>query len=477
MVVRVRYAPSPTGHLHIGGARTALYCYLFAKANGGSCILRIEDTDTGRSQRGSEESQVEDLAWLGIVFDENPLLGGNWGPYRQSERLGIYRKVVDDFIEWGLAYPCFLSREELDHLTEKATQEKKPPHFYHNRYANLDGQEAERKIRAGEEYVIRFKNPGGCYRIDDHVRGEVRWDADMVGDFVIVRANGIPVYNFCCAVDDALMEITHVIRAEDHLNNTPRQLMIYEALGKKPPEFAHCSLLVGEDGKKLSKRHGAASVSRYREDNYLPEAVVNYICLLGWSHPEDKDIFDVQVLGRNFSLSRLAQSPAVYDIMKLNHFNGRYMNMLGADSLVNYLSASVHGADVFHCQSDSWKQKVCALFTPKMNLPSELEDHLRYIFEETLEYTKEFKDGLKIDGIDKVKGFLEEKLADTEGPFISEGELALWMDSLKRRFGIRGKPLFMGMRIVLTGRTQGPDLKTLIALTPVEVLRHRLKNL
>ena len=291
--VRVRYAPSPTGHLHIGGARTALYCYLYARAQGGTLLLRIEDTDTKRGDEKYEKSLLDDLAWLGIHHDE--------GPYRQSERLDIYRDTADKLIKEGKAYPCFLTQDELDNLTEKAMAENKAPHAYHNRFADIPPQEALERIRSGREHAIRFKNPGKkSWSISDHVRGRVTWEGDSVGDFIIMRSDKTPVYNFCCVVDDILMGISHVIRADDHLNNTLRQLMLYDALGEKTPEFVHCSLIVGRDRQKLSKRQGSMSVASYRDRLYLSKALANYISLLGWSHPEEKDIFDVYTLGKDF---------------------------------------------------------------------------------------------------------------------------------------------------------------------------------
>ena len=320
MSVRVRFAPSPTGYLHIGGARTAMYSYLYAKAMGGKFILRVEDTDLSRSKREYEDSQVDDLSWLGIEFDESPNKPGSFGPYRQSERFDTYKKYATELVEKGMAYPCFLTSEELEELTKKAEGEKIAPHAYHGKYRDLDPVEAKKRIDTGQEYIIRFKNPGKPWSFKDIVRGEVNFPHDMVGDFVILRSTGLPVYNFCCVIDDHLMEISHVIRAEEHLNNTVRQLMIYDAIGAKIPEFAHVSLLVGEDRQKLSKRHGATSVSQYRDQNYLPEALMNYLCLLGWSHPEEKDIFNINELGTIFDLKRFSKSPALYDIKKIKFF-------------------------------------------------------------------------------------------------------------------------------------------------------------
>ena len=363
MTVKVRFAPSPTGRLHIGGVRTALYCYLYAKAQGGRSVLRIEDTDTERGKEEYEQALKEDLKWLGLRFDE--------GPYRQSERKDIYGEAAQGLVKKGKAYPCFLSPEELESLTNRAKEEKRPPHFYHGRFRDLPPKEAAERAASGEKHTIRFKNPQKAWILKDVVRGKVRWEKEMVGDFVIIRTGGMPVYNFCCVVDDILMEITHVIRASDHLNNTLRQLLLYEALGETPPAFAHCSILVGKDGKKLSKRDGAMAVSQYREEGYLPTALLNYLCLLGWGHPERKDVFDPHTLGKAFSLDRLTRPEALYDRAKLDFINGQHLRSLGDDKLVDLITKALGPEHPFHGQGLEWKQKACRLFVGRINKPGE----------------------------------------------------------------------------------------------------------
>ncbi len=303
MTVRVRFAPSPTGYLHIGGARTALYNYLYSKAVGGTFVLRIEDTDLERSNSEYEKLQIDDLKWLGINHDEGPdKPNPKYAPYRQSERADIYMKYANMLLEKDLAFYDFCTEEELEAQKEKALAEGRDP-VYEGKWKDpAFKQEALDRVAAGEKTAIRFRAPKKAYTLDDKVKGKVVYPENMVGDFVIVRSNGLPVYNFCCVIDDHLMDITHVIRGEDHLNNTVRQLMIYEALGAKLPEFSHVSLLIGHDRQKLSKRHGATSVNLYRNEHYLPEAMCNYLCLLGWSHPTERDIFDKQDIVEVFSL-------------------------------------------------------------------------------------------------------------------------------------------------------------------------------
>lgn len=478
MSVRVRFAPSPTGLLHIGGARTALYSYLFAKANKGSYILRIEDTDLERSKREYEEKMLDDLAWCGLTHDEGPDCGGDFGPYRQSERLDLYKKYAWEFVEKGYAYPCFLSSLEIDELTQKAESEKKAPHYYHGQYRNLPIEDAKARIEKGDEYVLRFKNPGKKWKFRDIVRRDVEFPEDMVGDFVILRASGLPVYNFCCVIDDYLMKISHVIRAEEHLNNTCRQLMIYDALGVAPPEFAHVSLLVGEDRQKLSKRHGATSVDQYRQNAYLPQALMNYLCLLGWSHPEEKDIFNLDEIVSLFDLKRFSKSSALYDIKKLNFFNEQHLRLLEDDELLAKVSKVMPADAPFHQQSDEWKMKFTLLFREKLQLVNEYPQKLDYIFSTDLEQDDlSFKEALAWESTPQLATFLQAKLDTSEGSFLSAETLGDWMNEAKKELKIKGKFLFMGMRAILTGRTHGPDLKGLIEITPLELIKRRCESI
>jgi nondiscriminating glutamyl-tRNA synthetase len=474
MTVRVRFAPSPTGYLHIGGARTALYSYLYAKANGGKYILRVEDTDLERSKREYEEAQIADLKWLGITHDEGPDVGGDYGPYRQSERMQMYNDIAWDFVERGLAYPCFLSMEELEELTEKANAEKKAPHTYHGKYRDLDPAEAKKRVDAGDEYVVRFKNPGKTWEFTDLVRGHVKFPVDMVGDFVIIRANKMPVYNFCCVVDDYKMAMTHVFRAEEHLNNTCRQLMIYEALGATPPQFGHVSLLVGEDRQKLSKRHGATSVDQYKNMGYIPEALANYLCLLGWSHPDETDIFDVNELGDLFDYKRFSKSSAMYDIKKLNFFNEQWLRKMSDKYIALGFETALEGDSRFADKSQEWKEKFAGLMKEKVQLFTDIKDHMDVFFSTAHDTDDQFIDAMGWDTTPQIKDYLAKEVSALGQDYITEDQVGDWMNYLKKELKIKGKPLFMGMRAVLTGRTHGPDLKTVVALTPIEIIKQRL---
>ena len=305
--VRVRFAPSPTGPFHIGGARSALFNYLVAKHTNGKFVVRIEDTDRKRSTSESEENIKEALKWLGITWDEGIDVGGADGPYRQTERLDIYQKYTDKLLAEGKAYYCFCTPEELE-AEKNAQLAKGETPVYSGKCADLPKETVEQYLKEGRPHVIRIKTPKNeTIELDDLVRGHVSFDSNNVGDFVIVKSDGIPVYNYCVVLDDALMHITHVIRAEEHLSNTPRQLVIYKALGFEAPQFAHVSLILGADKKKMSKRHGATSVQQYRDMGYLPDALVNFLALLGWTPDSDQEIFSRDELNEQFSLSRVAK--------------------------------------------------------------------------------------------------------------------------------------------------------------------------
>lgn len=474
--VRVRFAPSPTGYLHIGGARTALYCHLIAKRTGGQFIVRIEDTDLERSTKEYELAMIDDMKWCGLEYNEGPDVGGDHGPYRQSERIETYKAKANQLIDEGKAYYCFLTEEELNELTEKATAENKAPHTYHDKYRDFSVDEAKKKVAAGESHVVRFKNPRKTYTFTDIVRGEVTFPEDMVGDFVIMRSNGMPVYNFCCVIDDWLMEMTHVMRAEEHLNNTVRQLMIYEAFGITPPEFAHCSLLVGEDRQKLSKRHGATSVRQYRDGHYLPEALMNYLCLLGWSHPEEKDVFTLEEITSIFDLTRFSKAPALYDIEKLKHFNGEHMRKLSGEALLSYLSSDLEKDHPLFSISKEKQIECVEFFKEKVNLPKELSDHLDVLFHETTPANDEVKDILTWETTGTIRSYIASELDKCSDDYVDAEAFAGWTNHIKKELGVKGKPLFKGIRVVLTGMAEGPDLKVVIPLTKVELLKKRMNT-
>ncbi|MDD6958848.1 MAG: glutamate--tRNA ligase, partial [Dialister sp.] len=331
--LKVRFAPSPTGPFHIGGARSALFNWLVARHADGTFLVRIEDTDLKRSTKESEENIKDSLKWLGMNWDEGIDVGGPHGPYRQTERLDLYKKEVQRLLDEGKAYYCYCSAEELEKSRKAQLDAGKTP-IYDEHCRHLTEEEKAKYEAEGRKPVVRLKvRKDGVFAFDDMVRGHVEFQAAGVGDFIIMKSDGIPVYNFAVVIDDAFMEVTHVIRAEEHLSNTPRQLAIYEALGYKPPKFGHISLILGEDHKKMSKRHGATSVTEYRNMGYLPEAVVNYLALLGWTPKGEQEIFTEEELIKQFSMKRVSSNDAVFDINKLNWINFQYMKKLDADQL------------------------------------------------------------------------------------------------------------------------------------------------
>lgn len=478
MSVRVRFAPSPTGYLHIGGARTALFNYLFAKAQKGTFVLRIEDTDLERSSREYEQKQLEDLKWLGMDYDEGPGRPGTKGPYRQSERLDIYRKHARQLIDNGDAFYCFCTEEELERKKRAAKDAGDAPH-YDGTCRNLPLEQAQKRMEEGESPTIRFKAPKKSFKFTDKVRGEIVFPEDMVGDFVILRSSGMPVYNFCCVVDDYLMEITHVIRGEDHLGNTLRQLMIYESLDAPIPQFAHVSLLVGKDRQKLSKRHGATSASYYRDSGHLPQAVVNYLCLLGWSHPEERDVFQLDELKDIFDLDRFTKAPALFDPEKLKWINGQHIRRLPLSELRKGVEQFVPGESAYRKQSREWQEVFLELFGPKLDFFKDVGGYLDDLFDPRPSVTESLQEIYSWESTTLIKEYLKGEIESIKAKgheFASSEQFAVWEKHIKKELKIKGKFLFKGIRAVLTGMDHGADLKRLIPLTPVEVIQERLNR-
>ncbi|NLZ52622.1 MAG: glutamate--tRNA ligase, partial [Thermoanaerobacteraceae bacterium] len=323
--VRVRFAPSPTGSLHIGGARTALFNLLYARHNNGTFVLRIEDTDTERSTEESAAQIILSLKWLGLDWDEGPEKGGDFGPYFQSQRLELYKKEVERLLAEGKAYRCYCTPEELAQRREAALKAGRPPK-YDGCCRNLTPEQIEKFEAEGRKYTIRLKMPQeGHTEVDDLIRGRVVFENSVLDDFIIVKSNGIPTYNFACVIDDNAMKITHIIRAEEHLSNTPKQIQVYLGLGYDIPKFAHVPMILAPDRSKLSKRHGATSVEEFKDQGYLAESIINYLTLLGWSPEGTEEIFEMDKAVKEFTLERVNKTAAIYDVKKLTWINGHYM--------------------------------------------------------------------------------------------------------------------------------------------------------
>ncbi|KAL1528341.1 hypothetical protein AB1Y20_009695 [Prymnesium parvum] len=470
--VRTRFAPSPTGSLHVGGARTALFSWLAARQAGGDFLVRVEDTDTARSTRESEKSVLEDLRWLGLLWDEGPEVGGEKGPYRQSERMetGVYQRLAQKLMDEGHAYPCFCTAEELEAKRAEAELKGENPQ-YDGTWRDADPDEVKRRLDAGEPYTVRFKVPRGAkVAIEDAVRGHIEWDVQAtVGDFVLLRSGGMPVYNFCVAVDDAQMEISTVIRAEEHLTNTVRQVLILEALGFTAPQYAHLALVLGEDRSKLSKRHGATSVTQFKEEGFLPEAMVNYLCNLGWNDGTDKEIYTVDELIEAFSLDRITKSPAVFDMKKLRWVNGQHLRALPLERMTELVGQQLAAAGVCASASSNFAAAATRMVCEKLELVNDAEPLVRQALDYPLLATLETEAAMKVDGLAEVARAVVAASKDGSLPSFDGADAAdqwkTWTKSLGKELGRKGKGLFMPLRLAFTGTMAGPDVPAQLELT------------
>lgn len=467
--VRVRFAPSPTGYLHVGGARSALFNYLYAKKNNGKFILRIEDTDQARSTEESLKMMVQDLVWLGLNWDEgvDPITlkdVGPYGPYRQSERLAIYKKVADELIQSGRAYYCFMTDAEIEAQRE-ANKDKGHAHI-ESPYADWTLAQAQAELAQGKTAVIRFRTKAlkKDYLLKDLIRGDVKFPSDMVGDFVLLRSDGMPVYNFCCVVDDHMMKISHVLRAEEHLPNTLRQLMIYEGMKWPTPQFGHISLVLDDDRQKLSKRKGAVSCDIYKNEGYLPAAMNNFLSLLGWSHPEEKDIFDLTELKEKFSLERLNSSGAVFDRVKLKWVNAQHLRALDSQSLWKMIEPYLKTAGVQYSQDLDWQMKSIEVFKSKMEILSDAVGLYKTLDESQFKVGEASKEVLAWEPTAKVLQTWVSLLKNETGSFLTEADFVRLEGEVKTQAGVKGKNLFQPMRVAVIGEPHGPELKLLVPL-------------
>ena len=477
--VRVRFAPSPTGFLHIGGARTALYAYLYAKRHRGTFILRIEDTDEERSTEENLHHQMDDLQWLGLHWDEGPQPvsledKGDFGPYRQSQRLEIYKKHVEQLLEQGKAYYCFLTDEEIEAQREKAHQEKRPPQI-NSPYRNWSQQDAEKKKSMGDPAVIRFKvsHEKKDYEIKDLVRGEVHFPSNMVGDFVLLRSNEMPVYNFCCAIDDHLMKISHVFRGEEHLSNSLRQLMIYEALEWTPPQFGHLSLILGEGRQKLSKRHGATSVTEYKKQGYLPEAINNFLALLGWSSPKGQEVMNLSEIIAQFDSDRLNSAAAVFDEKKLRWFNATHLRSLPPENLWERLTPFFKEEHLELPITPSWRTAALEAIKTSMETLTDGLKLFRPLSTKPLKFNDEALEVLSWDSSANVIKNWKDLIMSCPDTFISAEKFQEIQNQIKTNCGVKGKFLFMPLRTSLTGQAHGVELKVLVPLLEKKTLINR----
>lgn len=480
--VRVRYAPSPTGHLHIGNARTALFNYLFARHNDGEFIIRIEDTDQKRNIEDGEKSQLENLAWLGMDWDESPEKPGEYGPYRQSERGEIYQPLIDQLLVSNRAYKCYCTEEELEAEREAQRARGEMPH-YAGKCADLTPTEQAEKEAQGLESVIRFRVPRNTsYTFEDMVKGEIVFESDNIGgDFVIQKRDGMPTYNFAVAVDDHMMKITHVLRGDDHIANTPKQLMIYEAFGWKAPEFGHMTLIINsETGKKLSKRDESILqfIEQYRELGYLPEAMFNFTALLGWSPVGEEEIFSPKELIKIFDPERLSKSPAAFDGKKLEWVNNQYMKQLDLDVLTDMCLPYLVAEGKIEAQPSGekleWLKKVVSLYQPQMSYAAEIVNVSELFFNEHPVLDEEAKEVLAGETVPAVLAAFKAQLEAMD--VVDVPSIKAGIKAVQKETGVKGKNLFMPIRVAVSGQVHGPELGDTIELLGKEKALDHLNN-
>jgi nondiscriminating glutamyl-tRNA synthetase len=480
--LRVRYAPSPTGHLHIGGARTALFDYLLARKHGGQFIIRFEDTDQTRHVESGIGSQLEGLAWLGLNWDESVDVGGPYGPYRQTERLDLYQPFVEQLLQSGGAYHCYCSEAELEQ--ERAEQEARGEMpRYSGKCRNLTPAQLEQFQAEGRKPSIRFRVPENrVIAFEDRIREHVEFESNGIGDFIIVRPDGIPTYNFAVILDDHLMKINLVIRGEEHLSNTPRQIMMYEALGLPIPEFAHLSLILNQDRKKMSKRDESIIqfIQQYKELGYLPEAVLNFIALLGWSPKGEEEIFTKEELIEQFSLDRVSKSPAVFDMDKLNWMNNHYMKKAELSRVVELSLPHLQQAGLVAQEPEAeqleWITRLVGLNQERMHYGAEIVALSELFFQEDVSYAdEEAKALLAEEHVPIVLGGFLNEVAQAE-TFAVE-QIPAMLKAVQKATGYKGKQLFMTIRVALTGQTHGPDLNMTVFLLGKEKVMSRLNKL
>jgi glutamate--tRNA ligase len=481
--IRVRYAPSPTGHLHIGNARTALFNYLFARHNKGTMVLRIEDTDQKRNVKGGSKSQMENLHWLGIDWDEGPDKGGDYGPYRQSERKEIYQKYIDQLIDEGKAYYSYKTEEELEAQREEQRAAGVAPHYtyeYEGMTADEIKQAQDEAKAKGLKPVVRIHIPEmETYSWDDIVKGHLEFESDTIGgDFVIQKRDGMPTYNFAVVVDDHLMKITHVLRGDDHVSNTPKQLVVYEALGWEPPKFGHMTLIINsETGKKLSKRDESVLqfIEQYRDLGYLPEAMFNFITLLGWSPKGENEIFNKREFIKQFDPARLSKSPAAFDQKKLEWINNQYIKKADRDTLLDLALNNLQEAGLVDehptPEKMEWVRQLVNIYSVQMSYTKQIVDMAKIFFEEAKDLSDEEIEEIKNDD---GRGVIEEfkKQLDLIPRFTSV-QIMNAIQATRKATGIKGRKLFMPIRIATTRSMVGPGIGEAMELLGKErVLEH-----
>lgn len=470
--IRVRYAPSPTGELHIGNARTALFNYLFARHNDGDFVIRTEDTDTKRNLAHGEASQLENLSWLGIDWDESAVNPGEYGPYRQSERLDIYRPLIEQLLAEDKAYKCYMTEEELEAEREAQRARGEMPH-YGGQHAHLTEEEQAAFEAEGRVPAIRFRVPENTvYEFNDMVKGPIRFESQSIsGDWVIQKKDGMPTYNFAVAVDDHYMSITHVLRGDDHIANTPKQMMIYDAFGWSQPEFGHMTLIVNsETNKKLSKRDGGILqfIEQYRKLGYLPEAMFNFIALLGWSPKGEDEIYSREELIEIFDVNRLSTSPASFDTKKLEWINNQYMKATDLNRVVElakpHLQAEGLIPEELSATEEAWVEKLVSLYHEELSYGAEIVELSTLFFNDELHLSESAIAECDNETAPVVIESIEAKLTALPAGDYTEEAIKPLIKEVQKDTGIKGRKLFMPIRIAVSGQMHGPELASVISL-------------
>jgi len=479
MEIRVRFAPSPTGPLHIGGARSALFNYLWARNKKGKFIVRSEDTDLERSSRESEQNILEALRWLNIQWDEGIEVGGENGPYRQTDRLNLYKDYTKQLFDSGHAYYCYCSEEEIQQERQDLIAKGESPRYL-GKCRDLTAEQRAVLEAEGRKPVVRFRVPKAqAIHINDQVRGDVVFDSDGIGDYVLVKSDGIPTYNFAVVVDDVTMKITHVIRGEEHLSNTPRQVLIYQALGLPVPEFAHVSLILNTEGGKMSKRDGDTAVLDYQKKGYLPEAIINFIAMLGWAPSGEEEFYTLDELAEVFSLDRVSKSPAVFDLQKLNYINAHYIKAAAPERLAELALPFVGEMGILpraerSDQQQQWFVSFIEAISEKISHMAEVKDFIHYFHGAIpLEPEGEALEVLRGEQVPVVLRLFGDKIRDVE--LLSGATVKVLLKQITKELKLGGKLVYMPVRVALTGQMHGPELVDVIPLLGRDNVLKRLE--
>lgn len=483
--IRVRIAPSPSGNLHVGTARTALFNYLFAKKNNGKFVLRIEDTDAERTSQAYIDNIFDSLKALGLNWDEGPDVGGPYGPYTQSERFDIYPKYVQELLDKGFAYECFCTPEELEAEKEEATKNKKA-YVYSKKCENLT-EEEKAKLRAeGRKPAIRFSiekaqkafHDSSILHFDDLVKGDLHQDTSLIGDFVIMKSNGAPTYNFAVVIDDMLMKISHIIRGEDHISNTFKQILIYEALGAEVPKFGHLGMILAPDRSKLSKRHGATAVSEFVEKGYLTEALINFVALLGWAPSDGVEIKNLEEIAQDFRIHEVSSSNSIFEYDKLNWMNGQYIKKMDIKELTAMAKPFLSKYDLSELTEEQLEKVILATREP-ITIISDLTNDVSYFFGKDIEYEEGVKEAnIDTEQAQNILKYFDSKLDeyDFDNEEKLHEQLAEFRTYFKEQFGIKPKVTMWTIRAALTGRTHGADMGVILEVLGKDKVKYRIEK-